>query len=252
MPADAAALELSGGPPAVRLADGSVLHGRTIIIATGARYRTLQVPGLARFEPIAVYYAATPVEARLCRNLPVAVVGSGNSAGQAALFLADHAAHLSLLIRGTDLAATMSRYLADRIERDTRIDVLRSTEVRELGGSDSLDWLEVEDTRTGGRRRVDARALFVFIGAEPSTRWLGSQVALDESGFIRTGADLAHPGAHASPPEHTPSRLETSSRGVFAAGDVRSGSVKRVAAAVGEGAMAVRFVHDQISGTLAG
>jgi thioredoxin reductase (NADPH) len=185
-----------------------------------------------------------------CQNDPVAVVGGGNSAGQAALFLARHASRVSLLVRSGDLAANMSRYLADRLRRSA-VDVQLNTEVRELDGDGSLRQLVVEDIRSGVRRPIEARALFVFIGAVPSTDWLGGQLALDEDGFVRTGAQA---GPEAAPAElSAPGRLmlETSWPGVFAVGDVRSGSAKRVASAVGEGALAVRLVHERAGRRLA-
>jgi thioredoxin reductase (NADPH) len=180
----------------------------------------------------------------------VAVVGGGNSAGQAALFLAEHTQKVRLLIRHGDLGRDMSRYLADRIERNPGIEVLLHTEVRELVGDRVLEALVVENNRTGERRRLEARDLFVFIGAQPHTRWLGDELALDDRGYILTGRDAARPTGKGAPRElgYEPYLLETSRPGVFAAGDVRSGSIKRVASAVGEGAMAVRFVHARLEG----
>jgi thioredoxin reductase (NADPH) len=222
-----------------------MVYSRTVLIATGARYRKLPVPRLEEFEGTSVHYAATTIEARLCQGDPVAVVGGGNSAGQAALFLARRAARVRLLIRGGDLAKSMSRYLADRIERNGRVAVLLHTEVRELVGEGTLEAIVVEDNRTGERRRLEARALFVFIGAVPHTRWLENQVALDDHGFVLTGPDAVRSAANRerAGAGHRPSALETSRPGVLAAGDVRSGSTKRVASAVGEGAMAVSLVH---------
>jgi thioredoxin reductase (NADPH) len=167
------------------------------------------------------------------------VVGGGNSAGQATLFLSKQAPVVRLLIRHDDLGRDMSRYLVDRIERSRNVEVLSCTEVRELVGDETLEALVVEDLRTGERGKIDARALFVFIGAEPHTDWLGDKVALDEKGFILTGQNAVPRAEHGL----EPSLLETSLPGVFAAGDVRSGSIKRVASAVGEGAMAVQLVH---------
>jgi thioredoxin reductase (NADPH) len=208
------------------------------------------VPRLADFEGVSVYYAASQAEAVNCQNDPVVVVGGGNSAGQAALFLAPHASRVSLLVRGDDLAANMSRYLADRL-RHSAVDVQLNTEVRELEGDGALKQLVVEDNRSGVRRTIGARALFVFIGAVPSTDWLGGQLPLDQDGFVRTGGQA---GPEAAPAElSAPGRLmlETSWPGVFAVGDVRSGSVKRVASAVGEGALAVRLAHERAGRRLA-
>ncbi|HEX8859358.1 MAG TPA: FAD-dependent oxidoreductase [Actinomycetes bacterium] len=246
--AEATALEELDGHRLVRLADGRAIRARSVLIATGARYRRLDVPRLEEFEGSSVYYAATEIEARMCRNDPVVVVGGGNSAGQAAAFLAAHAAEVRLLIRHGDLGRDMSRYLVDQIERTPGIEVLRHTEVRELLGDDSLEAVVVEDNRTGERRRRDARSLFVFIGAEPHARWLADQLALDDRGFILTGADTR---TDADDPlwlaaGRQPLPLETNRPGVFVAGDVRSGSIKRVASAVGEGAMAVQLVHEYL------
>jgi thioredoxin reductase (NADPH) len=239
VPAEVTALESRDGHYSVTIADGPTITGRTIVIATGARYCKLPVPGLDRFEGTSVFYAATLVEAMMCRDDPVAVVGAGNSAGQATLFLARHAGRVRLLVRGDDLGRSMSRYLADRIERNRDVEVMLHTEVREAIGDESLEALVVEDNRTGERKVLPARELFVFIGAEPYTSWLGDKVALDDRGFVLTGvqADSDRPALP----------LETSLPGVLAVGDVRSGSIKRVASAVGEGAMAVRLVHDHLA-----
>jgi thioredoxin reductase (NADPH) len=217
-------------------------------MATGARYRKLDVPGMDRLEEASVYYAASQSEARLCSGDPVVVVGGGNSAGQAALFLARYAAAVRLLVRESDLGENMSHYLTDRIWRSDRIDVALNTEVRELLGDQVLEALVVEDNRTGARREIPARALFVFIGVAPHTGWLKGQVELDDHGFIRTGSNLPRLSlGYGGSPDWQPLPLETSRPGVFAAGDVRSGSVKRVASAVGEGAMAVRMIYERQS-----
>jgi thioredoxin reductase (NADPH) len=180
--------------------------------------------------------------------VPVAVVGGGNSAGQATLFLCDHASRVWLLVRGDDLGKSMSRYLIDRIERDPRIEVRLRTEVRELLGDDRLEGIVVESSADGGRERLDTGALFVFIGADPCTPWLAGHVALDRRGFVLTGADVERSEDAGWPDaQRPPYLLETSRPGIFAVGDVRSGSVKRVASAVGEGAMAVQFVHRRLA-----
>ncbi|MEN3283203.1 MAG: thioredoxin reductase [Solirubrobacteraceae bacterium] len=239
VPAEVTALESRDGHYSVTIADGPTITGRTIVIATGARYCKLPVAGLERFEGTSVFYAATLVEAMMCRDDPIAVVGGGNSAGQATLFLVRHAGRVRLLVRGDDLGKSMSRYLADRIERNPDVEVMLHTEVREAIGDESLEALVVEDNRTGERKVLPARELFVFIGAEPHTAWLGDKVALDDRGFVLTGVQ-ANSDRPALP-------LETSLPGVLAVGDVRSGSIKRVASAVGEGAMAVRLVHDHLA-----
>jgi thioredoxin reductase (NADPH) len=234
IPAEATGLEVEDGRYAVRIGDGGGVTARTVIIATGARYRRLNVPNLERYEGCGIYYAATEVEALMCERLPVAVVGGGNSAGQAALYLAKHASRVRLFVRGDDLGKSMSRYLIDQIEDSPDIEVHLNTEVRELVGEDTLRAIVVENDKTGERQVFETRNLFVFIGADPCVAWLGGQVDVDEKGFIRTGGDALP--------------LETSLPGVFAVGDVRSGSIKRVASAVGEGAMAVRLVHERLSG----
>jgi thioredoxin reductase (NADPH) len=246
VPAAATGLEQQDGFHTVRIEDGTELRTRTVVIATGARYRRLDVPRLDEFEGTSVYYAATIVEARLCLRQPVVVVGGGNSAGQAAVYLAQHAAAVRLLIRHDDLGRDMSRYLVDQIERDPRIEVLRHTAVRELVGRDGqLEAVIAEDTHTGVRHTLDASLLFVFIGAQPCTGWLTGRLALDDHGYLHTG-----PAAAPAPPgDRQPDLLETSRPGVFAVGDVRSGSIKRVASAVGEGAMAVRLVHEHLART---
>lgn len=250
VPAEAAAFERGDGYHVVRLDDGATISARAVLITTGARYRKLDVPRLDEFEGTCIFYAATLMEARMCHGDPVAVVGGGNSAGQATLFLAERTPKVRLLIRHGDLRRDMSRYLADRIERNPAVEVLCNTEVRDLVGDRTLEALVIEDNRTGERRRLEARELFVFIGAKPYTSWLGGQIALDDRGFILTGRDANRSGSDGGQreAEHEPYLLETSRPGVFAAGDVRSGSVKRVASAVGEGAMAVRLVHARLEG----
>jgi thioredoxin reductase (NADPH) len=241
VPGEAASIAFEDGDrTVVRLADGDVLEARAVVLATGARYRKLDVPRLEELEGGGIYYAATLMELPLCLNRPVVVVGGGNSAGQATVFFAEYAARVWLVAREEDLGENMSRYLVDRIGRAKRVDVLLHTEVRELVGDTELEGVVVEDTHTGERRTLEADALFVFVGAEPCTSWLAEALALDRHGFVLTGRDLD--GALRAG-GRDPFLLETSRRGVFAAGDVRSGSVKRVAAAVGEGAMAVQFVH---------
>jgi thioredoxin reductase (NADPH) len=236
VPADATALTLESGDEITVQCGDERFTGRALVVATGARYRKLPVPRLEELEGVSVFYAATPLELPLCLNRPVVVVGGGNSAGQAALFLAQSAARVWLVVRGDDLGENMSRYLVDRIERSQRIEVLLQHEVKELLGETRLEGVVVEGRRSGSRRTLEADALFVFIGAEPCTAWLAGGLAVDRHGFVLTG-------------EGSPAGLlETSRPGVFAAGDVRSGSVKRVAAAVGEGAMAVQFVHLYLAG----
>lgn len=219
----------------VELADGRRLSARSVVIATGARYRRLSVPRLQELEGSGVYYAATEVEARACSGR-VAVVGGGNSAGQAAIFLARKGLGVDLLIRGATLESSMSRYLIDEIGKDPAITVRFSSQVVEFAGADRLSGITVQGS-DGTRTHLELSGLFSFIGAEPNSDWLHGGMERDKAGFILTGADVV---------SAQPLPLETSRPGVFAVGDVRHGSIKRVATAVGEGAMAVRLVHERL------
>ena len=249
VPQEAVSLRRENGHYHIELSEGREVAARSVIAATGARYRRLQVPGLERFEGVSVHYAATEAEAQRCEGEEVAIVGGGNSAGQAALFLAGRTRRVYLLIRGEDLGKNMSRYLVDRITNAANIELLVSTGVRELTGEDRLKGLVIEDNRSGERRTLGARALFVFIGAEANTGWLQGAVELDERGFVLTGRELDDSALDDDWQERSrePFLLETSMPGVFAAGDVRSGSIKRCASAVGEGSMAVRLVHQYLA-----
>jgi thioredoxin reductase (NADPH) len=213
---------------------------RSVIIATGARYRKLDVPRLAEFETTSVYYAATRFEAQECGSQSVAVVGGGNSAGQATVFLAQTTSRVYLVTRDDDLRRHMSQYLIDQVNALPNVEVVCSTEVRELRGDHTISGVVVEQTATGERRELAVGALFVFIGATPCTGWLAGSIALDRNGFVLTGE-----AAGEARTDLRPMLLESSWPGVFAAGDVRSGSVKRVASAVGEGAMSVHLVESQ-------
>jgi thioredoxin reductase (NADPH) len=243
VPAEAAAIAQDSGYYRVHLADGTSLTSTSVVIATGARYRRLDVPRLDYFEKMSVYYAASQAEALMCRGDPVAIIGGGNSAGQAAIFLSTHATRITLIVREHHLSEHMSRYLVDQVTRLPNVEVMVDSEVRELHGDQALEAITVVGTPTGTRRVLPARALFVFIGAVPCTDWLGGLVDLDDHGFVRTGAGAL---AAADGPDGTrPLPLETNRPGVFAVGDVRSGSAKRVAAAVGEGAMAIRLAFER-------
>jgi thioredoxin reductase (NADPH) len=216
-----------------------------VIIATGAQYRRLSIENLSRFEGAGVHYAATPIEAQLCRGEEVVVVGGGNSAGQAAAFLAQSARRVHMLVRSRGLAETMSRYLIRRLEQNPAIDLRTQTEIVALEGSDHLERVHWRDNQTVTVEIQDVRHVFVMTGAIPSTRWLDGCIALDEKGFIKTGPDLSHDDLAAArwPLARPPFLLETSLPGVFAVGDVRGGNLKRVASAVGEGSIAVALVH---------
>jgi thioredoxin reductase (NADPH) len=231
----------------VRFDDGDVVNARSVIIATGARYNRLELDRLAEFEGVGVYYAATQMESQACRGGAVAIVGGGNSAGQAALFLSRSSARVHVIIRGETLAASMSRYLVDQIERDPRITVTARTQVTALLGKDELDGIELADNARNETSTLAVRGLFVFIGAQPSTRWLDGQLAEDSDGFLLTGGSI--PRAQLDDAGLMPLFLETSRPGIFAVGDVRSGSVKRAATAIGEGSMAVRLVYERIQAT---
>ncbi len=232
----------------VELADGSQVPTRALVVATGAEYRRPGVDGWERFEGAGIYYAATESEGQLCAGERVAVLGGGNSAGQAALFLASKGCEVHVVLRSGDLGRSMSRYLVDRIEADERIAVHLRTEVRAVHGDDRLSAVTWERTAEGRFEDVDLAALFCFIGAVPSTAWLSPCLATDRAGFLLTDRDLGAdlPAAWAAV-DRTPLPLETSEPGVFAVGDVRAGSVKRVAAAVGEGSTAVRSVHAHLA-----
>ncbi len=224
------------------LDDGQVVLGRTVLIATGASYQRLPVPDCERWDGAGIFYSCTSVHARSCKNGRAAVVGGGNSAGQAAMFLADHTAGAVLLLRGGDIRKSMSDYLARRIERHEKIEVIRHVEVDAVEGDRTLAGIRLRDVRDGGSRDLDCSAVFVFIGARPRTDWMPSSIAVDSKGFILTGADAAHSGRWPLT-DREPCTVETTCPGVFAAGDVRSNTTKRVAFAVGDGALAVTCAH---------
>ena len=228
-------LELEGGENVV---------AKCLLIATGAEYRRLEVEHCSRFEGAGVYYAATPNEAQMCRGSDVVLVGGGNSAGQAAVYLSQNARKVFLLIRGDDLCKSMSSYLAHRIMNTPNIEILRCTEVIRMNGDGHLNSVEILNKITGEKKTLTTAALFSFIGANPRTDWLPSEIEKDEKHFVRTGIELGDSRQWTL--KRQPFLLETSRPGVFAAGDVRSGSVKRVASAVGEGSMAVQFVHEYL------
>ncbi len=246
-PCEAESMHEEAGHLIVALSDGSVVAGRAVIIASGARYRRLEVPRLEEFEGKGVYYAATDTEARLCSPAPVVVVGGGNSAGQAAMFLAETGSPVTVVIRGPDLGASMSRYLVDRIEAHPHIEVRTKSQVTELEGDQALDAVHIAGAE--GDVTIRCAALFSFIGADPASQWVSGCAALDDRGFVITDRWLRaeHLDARWDALERAPLPFETSHPGLFAAGDVRSGSTKRVAAAVGEGSACVGSVHQYLA-----
>jgi thioredoxin reductase (NADPH) len=243
-PCEVVGLRAETGFHVVVLKDGSEIPTRAVIVASGAHYRRLAVEDLDRFEGAGVYYAATDLEARVCDGSPVVVIGGGNSAGQAAIYLGQHNCEVTIAIRREDLTQTMSRYLTERIEADPKITLLTGVEVQGLSGRDHLEQVTLGHTATGRQQTIPCAGLFSFIGASPATAWLGDGVMRDADGFILTDRQLPEPLTAGAP---GPLPLETSVAGVFAAGDVRHGSMKRVAAAVGEGSSAVSSVHERLA-----
>jgi len=232
-------------PYAVEIENGSRIPARSIMIATGAAYRRPPCKNLLRFEGAGVYYGATFVEAQLCGGEEVIVVGGGNSAGQAAVFLAETAKRVHMLVRSAGLAESMSRYLIRRIEETATIVLLPYTQIVAVEGGDHLEFARWQNNQTGQTEEHEIRHLFVMMGADPNTSWLDGCIALDNNGFIKTGLDLSPESLSAAGwyPTRQPYLLETSLPGIFAVGDVRGGSIKRVASAVGEGSIAISFVH---------
>src|SRR5436190_8404899 len=223
----------------------ATLCAKAAVIATGARYNRLEAENCGRFENVGVYYAATAFESRLCRGSTVIVVGGGNSAGQAAMFLSEGAAKVLLVIRGNDLSHSMSEYLSRRVLAQENIELLSNTTIRRMTGNAVLEAVEVENAKTGERRTVETPAVFSMIGAAPCTEWLPAEIMRDNKGFIKTGTLVASAAMWANAPR-SPAALETSLPGIFAVGDARSGSIKRCAAAVGEGSMAIAGVHEAL------
>ena len=232
-------------PYAIELDDGQTVPARTVIIASGAVYRKLSLDNVARFEGAGIYHGATFVESQLCRDEEVIVVGGGNSAGQAAVFLAQTSKCVHMLVRSSGLAASMSRYLIQRVENNSAIDLRTCTEIIGLEGKDHLERVTWRDKRTGKTETREIRHVFVMAGAVPNSGWLNGCMLLDSKEFIKTGTDLSRDdlGATGWPATRSPHLLETSLPGVFAVGDVRAGNVKRVASAVGEGSIAVASIH---------
>jgi thioredoxin reductase (NADPH) len=232
-------------PYAIEMDDGQTVPARAVIIATGAVYRRLSIDNVSKFEGAGIYYGATFVESQLCRDEEVVVVGGGNSAGQAAVFLSQSSKRVHMLVRSDGLAASMSRYLVRRIEDNPAIDLRTCTEIVALEGNDHLERVQWRDKRTGKTETHDIRHVFVMAGAKPNSKWLDGCVLLDANEFIKTGTDLSRDDLTTAhwPLGRSPYLLETSLPGVFAVGDVRAGNIKRVASAVGEGSIAVAAVH---------
>ena len=242
-PAEVTGLESHIGYKVIKLASGEQVICRCILIATGVSYRRLPVENCQEFEDCGVYYSATAVEAEQCRDRTVIIVGGGNSAGQAAVFLSQYVAKVFILIRGDSLSKTMSQYLIDRIEQTANIELLTHTEVTAMMGDNCLRAVEVTSTQDPSKQKIEVAGVFIFIGAIPCTDWMPDNIATDEKGFIKTGTQLTGIVER----DYQPFLLETSQPGIFAAGDVRQGSIKRVASAVGEGSMTVHFVHQVLS-----
>lgn len=246
---DAKGLSCERRPYFLKFEGEEKVPGRTVVIATGAQYRKLPLENLARFEGAGVYYGATHLESQMCGGEDVIVVGGGNSAGQAAVFLAQTARHVYMLVRDDSLAQTMSRYLIRRIEESPNITLLTNTEITSLKGNGHLDSVEWRNNKTNKVEKHSITAVFSMIGAVPNSAWLEGCVACDDSGFIKTGSDLSSEDLERWhwPLRRAPYLLETSRPGVFAVGDVRAGNVKRVASAVGEGSIAVSFIHQVLA-----
>lgn len=243
--AKATRLVCDSKPYVIELENGARISTRTVVIATGAQYRKIPLENLSRFEGAGVYYGATFVEAQLCGGEEVIIVGGGNSAGQAAVFLAQTAKRVHILVRSTSLAASMSRYLIRRIENSPTITLRPQTEIVDVEGGNHLNYVYWRNSQTGQTEKHEISHVFIMTGADPNTHWLNGCIALDSKGFIQTGPNLSPENLNTAgwPLIRQPYLLETSLPGVFAVGDVRGGSIKRVASAVGEGSIAISFVH---------
>ena len=245
IPVEVVGIESKNSYHRLRLSGGEEVVARAVLIATGVEYRQLNIEGYEKFDSRGIYYSATTVEAQLCQKSQVVVVGGGNSAGQAAIFLSETASKVLLLIRGDDLTEKMSKYLVQRIEKKDNIELLTHTEINKMMGDNALRTVELINNQTQQTHEVEAAAVFIFVGAKPHTQWLPEQIDLDESGFIKTGTQVADSPNWLA--RRQPFLLETSLVGVFAAGDARSDSIKRVASSVGEGSMTVKLVHQLLS-----
>jgi thioredoxin reductase (NADPH) len=248
-PQEATALRVDGPYRYLRLNDGTELSCHAMLLATGVQWRKLDIPGIDRLQGAGVYYGGTSTEAISCRDEDVFIVGGANSAGQAAMFFSQYAKRVVMLVRGDSLASTMSQYLIEQVQATHNIHIEYRTRVLEVHGEDRLESVSIVCDLSGDLNRVPANSMFVFIGAEPCTSWLGGVVERNERGFILTGPDLLKSGKRPRgwTLERDPGLLETNIPGVFAVGDVRYGSVKRVASGVGEGSVAIQFVHQYLS-----
>jgi thioredoxin reductase (NADPH) len=248
-PQQVKAVRVEGPSRMVKLADGSELGCKVLLIATGVSYRKLDVPGAERLQGCGVYYGSAMTEAISCKDEDVFIVGGANSAGQAAMYFSKYARRVVMLVRGTSLSATMSQYLIDQIKQTPNIQVETHARVVEVHGDEHLEAISIHCGDSDQTERVPANSLFVFIGAEPNTDWLAGAVERDERGFVLTGTALLRDGKRPRgwPLDRDPFLLETSIPGIFAAGDIRHGSVKRVASSVGEGSIAVQFIHQYLS-----
>jgi thioredoxin reductase (NADPH) len=233
----------------VQFSDGTEISCHVLLLAMGVQWRKLDLPGINRLNGAGVYYGAGSTEAIACRDEDVYIIGGANSAGQAAMFFSNYARKVVMLIRGTSLAATMSQYLVDQIQKTPVIEVSTKSRVVEVHGEERLEAITIVCENTGTTEKVPAASLFVFIGAEPRTDWLADLVERDERGFVLTGPDLNRVGKYPNrwPLDRDPTLLETNIPGIFAVGDVRHGSIKRVASGVGEGSIAIQFVHQYLS-----
>jgi len=248
-PQQANAIRVDGSYRFLKLSDGTEVSCHTLVLATGVQWRTLDIPGIERLQGAGVYYGAAATEAISCRNEEVYVVGGANSAGQAAMSFSKYAQRVVMLVRGPSLAATMSQYLIDQIQKTENIQVEYRSRVTEVHGDDRLRSISITCDATGDVQTVSASALFIFIGAEPRTEWLDGVIERDPRGFILTGPDLMRDNKRPKgwSLERDPGLLETNIPGIFAVGDVRHGSIKRVASGVGEGSVAIQFVHQYLS-----
>jgi len=247
-PQEVVGLRVDGPYRIVKLSEGHEISCHALLIATGVQWRKLDVPGVEKFQDAGVYYSSSLTEAAACKDEDVYMVGGANSAGQAALYFSEYARRVVMLIRGGSLDATMSQYLIDEIKKKPNIHVEVNSVVTEAHGNDHLEEISILCSQTNECSRVKAGSLFIFIGAEPHTDWLGTTIVRDEKGFIPTGSALMKDGKRPAgwTPDRDPWLFETSVPGIFAVGDVRQGSVKRVASGVGEGSVAIQFVHQYL------